>query len=281
MVGRTLFGRFAALLSVLAGLAGPAHADDAALFSDVLAAMNARLAPGQVVMSAPADALHAAARSVALERAESAPAALSMMGSVARAARPDAAGRLAVVEGIGSALNALVGAGRLDAATRNSLFAEVAQATGMGEVSGAPSAAMPMQGFDPMPRVAPIAPAPSRELPPPPVPADPAAVARPAPVLAAPPPASVAPGDLPSPYPLPPGYAPPYASGPVGVPPGYAGPPGYAQPPGYAAPGYAVPGAVAPSYPAPGYAAPPVDPSIMDLPPGALRPVPETAASGF
>jgi hypothetical protein len=259
MVGRTLFGRFAALVSVLAGLAGPAHADDAALFSDVLAAMNARLAPGQVVMSAPADALHAAARSVALERAESAPAALSMMGSVARAARPDAAGRLAVVKGIGSALNELVGAGRLVSATRDGLMAEVAQATGMGEVSGAPSAAMPMpmQGLDPMPRVAPIAPAPSRELPPPP-------------------PASVAPGDLPSPYPLPPGYAPPYASGPVGVPPGYAGPPGYAQPPGYA-----VPGAVAPSYPGQGYAAPPVDPSIMDLPPGALRPVPETAASGF
>ncbi|WP_299438029.1 hypothetical protein [uncultured Rhodospira sp.] len=313
LAGGRVAGRIVVGLALVAGLglAGVARGGDGATFSEVLGALTARLAPGQAVMTAPPDALRAAARSLALERAGRDGTSLSMMGTVAQASRPDAAGRHAVVEGTRSALNELVGAGQLDPARRDALMAAVAGAAGVQARAATPGAAQALPGLDPLPRAAPSVPAVTRELPPPAVPTMPG----PAETM---PPAGMA-GGQPSPYPAPPGYAPPYAMPAPGVPQGQAqyGPApeqgwgqGQAAPPNtappYAAPGvppggYAAPSAPAPSYPAPSYPAPSypgtsypapgqgtlaapatrVDPSIMDLPPGATRPAPETAASGF
>jgi len=242
---------------LLAG--GPAWA---ASLSEVMASMTARLAPGQTVPTVAPEPLHAAARSLTVERAATDPDSVAMLGTMASRARVDLAGREAVVNGVRSALNEMVENNRLDPALRNTLMARTAANAGM---AGGQSTAVPMLPDPPLPVIGqqPTSPAPSYIAPPAPDPA-------PAP---APAPSEVPDGfpfrypmsypGQPSPYPTPPGYAPPYVQQPAS--PGYpvqtAPQPQYVQPqpqypqPQYAQPQYAQP---QPQYvqPQPQYAQP-------------------------
>ncbi|WP_211369145.1 hypothetical protein [Roseospira navarrensis] len=253
--------------AILAGVGSlPAGATS---LSEVMAAMTARLDPGESVTTVDPGALYAAARSLTFERAADDPEAVALLGAMAARARTDVAGREAVVAGARAALAEMTQAGRLSAAARDTLTARVVDAAGMGGAA--------------MPTGTPTPPA-SRMLPDPPIPV----IESPAPSNAAPlpaptPPAPPAPepGTEPAPGPAP---APPRElpeGFPFGYPMSYPGAPAqpspYPMPPGYAPPYLDARPAPAP-FGAP--VAPGVDPSIMDLPDALSAPDITVAESG-